>query len=138
MKIIKMKTIKLLTLFLLFAGFIQTTAAQNSEVPNGIITALKSGDASKLSSYFNDNVQLLVGNKNDIYSKQQSVGIIADFFKRNNVTNFEIIHQGTKEAASFIIGTLYTSGGKYRVSILTRKSGATSVIQQLRIESNND
>lgn len=133
-----MKTIKFIALLLLFTGFTQTISAQTADLPAGIINALKSGDSEKLSAYFNDNVQLVVGNKNDIYSKQQAIGIISDFFKHNNVSQFEIIHQGKKEAANFVIGTLTTSGGKYRVSILTRKAGNNTIVQQLRIESNNE
>lgn len=129
-----MKTFKIIALFFLLTGFAQTIVAQNSD----ITSALKSGDAARLSSYLSDNIQLVIGNKNDIYSKQQAVGIIADFFKRNSVSKFEIIHQGNKEAANFVIGTLYTSGGKYRVSILTRKAGNSTVIQQLRIETSNE
>lgn len=133
-----MKTIKFIPLFVLFLFFAQSSPAQNADVHAGIVTALKTGDAPKLASYFNDNVQLVIENKNDIYSKQQAQRIVADFFRKNTVSNFEVLHQSTKEAASFIIGTLYTSGGKFRVSVLTRKNGSNTVIQQLRIESNND
>ncbi|MFV0471294.1 MAG: DUF4783 domain-containing protein [Paludibacteraceae bacterium] len=133
-----MKTIKIILLLLVFNGFVQMVSAQNTEVINNIAVALKNGDAGKLSSYFNENLQLVVGNKNDIYSKQQSGGIIADFFKHNRVVGFDIVHKSNKEAASFIIGILNTAGGKYRVSILLRKNGNADVIQQLRIELNND
>lgn len=129
-----MRTIKLIPLFLMFLGFAQSANAQSADIPAGIINALKAGDASKLASYFNDNVQLVIGNKNEIYSKQQAYGIVADFFRKNTVNDFEVLHQSTKETASFLIGTLHTSGGKFRVSVLTRKNAAGTVIQQLRIE----
>ncbi|MGC3978114.1 MAG: DUF4783 domain-containing protein [Paludibacteraceae bacterium] len=75
-----MKTIKTVTLLFLFLCVAQIVQAQNPEIPSGIIAALKGGDSGKLSSYFSDNVQLVVGNKNDIYSRQQSLGIMTDFF----------------------------------------------------------
>ncbi len=129
-----MKTIKLIPLFFIFLGFAQSTTAQSADIPAGVIQALKSGDAAKLSAYFNDNVQLVIGSRNEIYSKQQSYGIVADFFRKNPVNDFEVLHQSSKETASFLIGTLHTSGGKFRVSVLTRKNAASTMIQQLRIE----
>lgn len=112
--------------------------AQSSEVPSDIISALDNGDAAKLSAYLNANVELVIGNKNDVFSKQQATGIIADFFRTNRVSSFQVLHKGNKEAASFAIGELKTSGGTYRVYVLTRKSGSQTVIQQLRIEPSND
>lgn len=129
-----MKTIKLLLLsFSLILG-LNVVQAQASEVPAGIITALSEGNATELSSYLNDNVELVIGNQNDVFSKQQATGIIADFFKKNRVNGFDVIHKGNKDAASFVIGTLKTSTGNFRVYVLTRKGE----IQQLRIETSNE
>jgi len=134
-----MKTIKLISLFVLFTiGFLQSSTAQNTDVPSEITSALNSGDTNKLSAYLNTNVELVIGNKNDVYSKQQAVGIISDFFRNKTVQSFQILHKGNKEAASFVIGTLKTSAGNFRVYVLTRKTGKQSFIQQLRIETSNE
>ncbi len=111
--------------------------AQN-EVPSDVISALGSGDISKLSPFLNSNVELVVAKTNDVFSRQQATGIIADFFKKNKVSAFSVLHNGTKESASFLIGTLNTNNGNFRVYILMRKSGNQSLIQQLRIESSNE
>jgi hypothetical protein len=84
------------------------------------------------------NVELVIGAKNDVFSKQQASGIINDFFRSNKVNSFQVLHKGNKDNANFAIGTLKTSSGNYRVYVLTRKQGATPLIQQLRIESSND
>ncbi len=129
-----MKTIKLLLFsFILFAA-IPNLHAQAVEVPSGIISALDEGSAGSLSGYLNDNVELVIGAQNDVFSKQQATGIIAEFFRKNRVNSFELLHKGNKDAASFAIGTLKTGSGTYRVYILTRKNE----IQQLRIEPSND
>ena len=130
-----MKTIKLLTFIALFTAFELTSAAQTTGLPNEIVTALNSADVAKLTNYLNDNVELVMSNKNDVYSKQQAVGIITDFFRKNKVNGFQLLHNGNKEAASFIIGTLKTTAGNYRVYVLTRKTNGKQLIQQLRIES---
>lgn len=133
-----MKTIKLVLLSFLMLCALPHVAAQSSEVPPEIISALDKGDAGKLSAYLNTNVELVVGNKNDVFSKQQASGIITDFFRTNKVSSFQLLHKGNKEVTSFAIGEIKTNTGNYRVYVLTRKSGNQTVIQQLRIELSND
>ena len=133
-----MKSIKLVLLSFLMLCALPHVVAQSSEVSSEIITALDKGDAAKLSAYLNANVELVVGNKNDVFSKQQATGIITDFFRTNKVSSFQLLHKGNKEATSFAIGEIKTNTGNYRVYVLTRKSGNQTVIQQLRIELSND
>jgi hypothetical protein len=133
-----MKTIKLFlitTILLCSASFV---SAQSVEVPYDIISALNDGDANMLSGFLNANVELVIDNKNDVFSKQQATGIVSDFFRKNRTGSFQLLHKGTKDAASFAIGTLKTSSGNFRVYVLTRKVGGQTVIQQLRIEPSND
>ena len=133
-----MKSIKLVLLSFLMLCALPHVVAQSSEVSSEIITALDKGDAAKLSAYLNANVELVVGNKNDVFSKQQATGIITDFFRTNKVSSFQLLHKGNKEATSFAIGEIKTNTGNYRVYVLTRKLGNQTVIQQLRIEISND
>lgn len=129
-----MKTIKFILLTVFMYLCIPNINAQSTEVSADIITALNEGAASHLSSFLNANVELVIDNKNDVFSKQQATGIITDFFRKNRVSSFVVLHKGNKDAASFAIGTLKTSTGNFRVYILTRKNE----IQQLRIEPSND
>lgn len=108
--------------------------AQNAEIPAEIITAFDNGNVGQLTKYLNSNVELVIETKNDVFSKQQASSIIADFFRKNKVINFQLLHKGNKDAASFAIGILKTSTGNFRVYVLTRKNE----IQQLRIEPSND
>lgn len=133
-----MKTIRCLLISAMMILSITFIAAQSSEITSDIITSLNNGDAAKLSSYLNTNVELVIGVKNDVFSKQQATGIITDFFKTNKVSSFQLLHKGNKEAASFAIGEMKTNTGNFRVYLLTRKSGQQTVIQQLRIELIND
>ncbi|MDD4992766.1 MAG: DUF4783 domain-containing protein [Paludibacter sp.] len=129
-----MKTIKFLVLSLCLICAVPLIHAQSAEVSSDIISAIGSGNAGQLSEYLNDNVELVIDNKNDVFSKQQATGIIADFFRKNKVSSFQLLHKGNKDAASFAIGMLKTASGTYRVYVLTRKNE----IQQLRIEPSND
>jgi len=129
-----MKTLKFYLLLSSLFLVIPLIEAQSTEVPSEIIAALNEGNSSQLSAHLNANVELAIDNKNDVFSKQQATGIITDFFKKNRATGFQLLHKGNKDLASFAIGTLKTSGGNYRVYVLTRKNE----IQQLRIEPSND
>ena len=129
-----MKTFKLFLLFSSLFCLIQLSEAQTSDVPADIITALNEGNSNQLSVRLNTNVELVIDTKNDVFSKQQASGIIADFFKKNRVISFQLLHKGNKDAASFVIGTLKTANGNFRVYVLTR----INEIQQLRIELPND
>ena len=129
-----MKTMKLFLLTICLFCAIPFIKAQTAEVPNNIILALNEANVNQLSGYLNQNVELVIGNQNDVFSKQQATGIIADFFRKNQVISFQMLHKGNKDTACFTIGTLKTSTGNYRVYVLTRKNE----IQQLRIEPSND
>ncbi|HLP04869.1 MAG TPA: DUF4783 domain-containing protein [Paludibacter sp.] len=129
-----MKSIKLIFVSICLFCAIPMLNAQSAEVAPDIIAALDEGNSSQLSAYLNANVELVIDNKNDVFSKQQASGIIADFFRKNRVNSFQLLHKGNKDSASFAIGTLKTSTGNYRVYVLTRKNE----IQQLRIEPSND
>ena len=112
--------------------------AQTTAIPPDIISSFNNGDASRLSNYLNDNVELVLGNNNNVYSKQQTLTILSDFFKKNKVNGFQVLHQGEKETSNFIIGTLKTSNDDFRVYILMRKTNNKTLILQLRIEPSNE
>lgn len=130
-----MKTIKFFALLFMLATISLPAVAQTAGVPNEVVAALHAGDANKLAPHFNNNVELIIGNTNDVYSKQQAVVILTDFFKKNKVSGFSVSHRGDKDNANFIIGTLKTSAGTFRVYVFTRKTEGKALIQQLRIET---
>ncbi|MDO9154572.1 MAG: DUF4783 domain-containing protein [Paludibacter sp.] len=133
-----MKSIKLLLISGLLLFAFSLSVAQSAEGMSEINSALNSGDAGKLSGLMNANVELVIGKVNDVFSKQQATGIISDFFKKNKVSSYLVIHNGNKESANFSIGTLKTNQGDFRVYILTRKTENLVLIQQLRIEPYDD
>jgi hypothetical protein len=106
-------------------------------IPGEIIKALRTGDANKLSPWFNTSVQLIILDKENVYSRSQATMIMKDFFKKHPPKDFTIIHEGGKPKAHFAIGLLKTSGQTYRIYLLIKPGNNKSVIQQLRIEKEN-
>lgn len=128
---------KTLISFLFLVSSIGLVNAQQ-DVSDNILGALANGDVATLSSFFNDNVELVIGSTNDVFSKQQATGIISDFFRKNKVSAFQVLHKGTKDTSAFSICTMKAGNASYRVYVLVRKTSTRQLIQQLRIESSND
>jgi hypothetical protein len=133
-----MKLIKLIIPFLFFPALLLSCRSNtynfNDDIPDGIINAIKEGNARELAKYFNNSVELALSDIDDIYSKNQAEMIIQDFFKNHPPQSFSILHKGGKETSRYAIGNLTTSNGKFRVTILIKIKEGTAVINQLRIE----
>lgn len=133
----KFKTI--ISVILLFCSFmaVSATATQDKKVPNEINVGLATGNAKVLSSYFNQNVELVVLDNDNVYSKAQAQQIVANFFSKfppiaENA--FSIIHDSGKENAQYVIGKLKTEKGDFRVYFLLKQNSGKQYIHQLRIE----
>ena len=114
------------------------SSRQNSDLPQGIVTALKEGNAAALSQYFNPNLELVMpAAQDDIYSKQQAELIVRDFFTKYVPLNFTILHQGGPAESPYAIGTLGTKGGNFRVTIYIKLRDSKPFIHQLRFELEN-
>ncbi len=130
-----MSSIKKITLSILFiAGFIIYAGQLKAQVPDEILQSLKTGNSKTLSEYFNQNVEMVVLENDNVYSKAQAQQIVNKFFSSNPPESFIIIHQGGKEGAQYVIGNLVTSKGTFRVYFLLKKSNGKDYIHQLRIE----
>jgi len=131
-----MSAIKKITFtLLLFSGFIIFSNQAEAQIPDEIIQSLKTGNSKTLSAYFNQNVELVVLENDNVYSKAQAQQIVNKFFSSNPPESFSIIHQGGKEGAQYVIGNLVTGKGTYRVYFLLKKSDGKDYIHQLRIEA---
>jgi len=132
MQLIKNSTIALFLFFgLLFASF-----QGNAQVPDQIILSLQTGNSKVLAEYFNENVELVVLENDNVYSKAQAKQIVSNFFKTHSPEEqgFSIIHQGGPEGAKYVIGNLKTTNGNFRVYFLLKKNKSKEYIHQLRIE----
>lgn len=121
------------TVFLL-SGFLFATNNSSAQIPEEITISLTTGNAKVLSDYFNQNVELVVLENDNVYSKAQAKQIVSNFFSKYSPESFDVIHQGGKEGAKYVIGNLKTNNGKFRVYFLLKKNDGKDYIHQLRIE----
>ena len=104
-----------------------------------VATAIRSGNPKNISKYFIEHIDLKVIEQEDVYSKQQAEMILKDFFAKHPVKSFTIAHKSAPKGGSqYIIGTLETSNGKFRTYFLIKTTGAETLIQQFRIETENE
>lgn len=102
---------------------------------DGVIGALRSGNASGLARYFDDNVELTLPVKSDSYSKAQAQVILKDFFANNGVKNFELKHKGDSPGGNYCIGTLLTKSGNFRAHVFMKSKGNTEVLKEIRFQA---
>ena len=124
----------MLIIFLFGAVAAKTAFAQ---IPADIIVSFDTGDSKLLSGFFNQNIELVVLDNDNVYSKAQAEQIVNNFFSsfppfKENA--FSVIHDSGKEGAKSVIGKLKTTKGNFRVYFLLKKDGSKEYIHQLRIE----
>ena len=118
----------------IISGFLFTSLNTSAQIPDEIILSLQTGNAKVLSGYFNDNVELVVLDNDNVYSKAQAKQIVSNFFSNFTPESFNVIHQGGKEESKYVIGNLKTNNGSFRIYFLLKNNGGKDYIHQLRIE----
>jgi len=99
-----------------------------------VVTAMRNGDANRLSKYFDSRVDITLPGKSDNYSKSQAEMILKDFFSTNEVKNFQVKHKGEQNGSQFCIGLLQTRNGNYRTKFFMKQKGTEQLVQELGFE----
>jgi antitoxin component YwqK of YwqJK toxin-antitoxin module len=99
-----------------------------------IINAVKSGNATEVAKYFDNTVEITLPEKSNSYSKKQAQLVLQDFFTKNEVKNFEVIHQSESSGSQYCIGNLTTINGVFRTTIYMKQKGDKQLVQELRFE----
>lgn len=108
--------------------------AQKSSIDE-VIGALRAGNATELSGYFDDKVELTLPDQSDSYSKAQAIVILKDFFSNNGVKSFEVKHKGDNGGGQFCIGTLQTKSGNFRTTVFMKIKNSKEVVKEIRFQS---
>lgn len=121
----------LVGLGIMFSGFTTKTAAEMDSV----LVALKSGNASLLSRYFDNRIDITLPERSDNYSRSQAEMILKNFFNNNGgVTNFELRHKSENSGANYLIGMLLTNNGRYRTTLFMKQKGEKQLLQEVRFQ----
>lgn len=104
---------------------------------DSIASAIKAGDSKALAAYFDNTVEVKIGNKEGAYSKSQAETIVKDFFTKNPPKNFSFKHNGPSGGnnAHYAIGSLVTEKGNFRTYVYLKKKDNKFFIQELSFEN---
>ena len=101
---------------------------------NEVVNGLKTGNASQVSKYFDNTIDITFSDKSNSYSKSQGELVLKDFFNTNGVVTFEVLHTGDNAGSQYLIGNLKTKKGTYRTTIYLKQKADKQVLQELRFE----
>lgn len=108
------------------------------DIPVGVVLAFKKGSSLDLNKYLGDKVEFVILNKSMNADKQAAEEVMSAFFSDNKVSGFNVNHQGKRDESSFIIGTLTTASGNFRVNCFFKRIQNKYLIHQIRIDKTNE
>jgi hypothetical protein len=122
-----------LMLVLAFFSFFTLQAQAPKDVIGQVRETIKAGSAKELAKYLNQNVDVMIDEQMQTYSKAQAEFVLRDFFKANPPSEFNIIHHGSSKGGQpFAIG-LYKSGSEtYRVFMKIKNDNNQQLVHEIR------
>jgi hypothetical protein len=122
------KFVVLISAFVVLASFTLNSAWED------VLISLKSGDAARISTFFDERIELSFPEGNHAYSKTQAEAVLRDFFLLHQVKNFELLHKGENVGSFFCIGTLQTKNGVFRTTVFVKQKANKQLVQEIRFE----
>lgn len=114
-----------------------TTAFKPFSGLDDVINSLRTGNATELARFVDDNIEIGLPDKSDTYSKSQAVMVLQDFFSNNGIKSFEVVHKGENGAGQFCIGTLKTRAGDYRTTFFLKTKNGKQLVRSIQFHSKN-
>lgn len=96
--------------------------------------AIQTGNTQSLSEHIAGSLELFILGEESNCTRQEAVQSLGHFFSQYKPNNFIVLHEGGKYAYRYIIGTLKTENGNFRVYYLLKEDNQLPLIQQLRID----
>lgn len=130
------QTIVMKKIFISFSSIFLLLLLSNnlfSQIPAQIENGLKTGNAKMIASCFNDNVELVILDKENVCSKEQGEIILSDFFSKNKPTDFKLTHQGGTDSV-YGIGKMQTANANFLIYFMLKSFANKPLLVQLRIE----
>lgn len=120
---------------LLAFSFVVLSAFTQASSIDEVIAAMRTGNSTEMSKYFDDNLELTLPDKSDSYSRAQATLILKDFFSNKGVKGFDVKHKGDQGGDQFCIGTLQTSSGNFRTTVFMKTKASREVVRKIRFET---
>lgn len=120
----------LFILAIVFSAF--AVKAQDATV---VVNALKSGNATQVSEYFDKILDLKFPDKEEIKSigKNQAGIALKSFFENNTIKSFELSSQREMGGTMYVAGKLTNGGEGFKISIMMKSREGKPQIITIRI-----
>ena len=126
---------KYLLFLLLLTGLTTTVQAQTPDaVFEQIAGAISKGDAAAVATHFNTTVEVTLPGADQSYSAQQATFVLKEFFTKNAVKGYKVVHKGSSGATWYATGVYTAATGNFDSNIFVKKIGEKYLITQLRFE----
>ena len=114
--------------------FSNSQFTQGTEIPSlqidKITLSIKNSSSKDLAQYFDNSVEIKLGDSRGDYSKNQAEIVMRDFFKKFPAINFIVLQQGeSAEKISYLIGKYQSKSDTFRVLV----KGKFKVDNQIKI-----
>lgn len=126
-------------LLMSFFSLISAGDAVGQDINMKISQAIKASNASELSRYFNNSIDLTIPGSEGTYSKVQAEQIIKSFFVKYPPVSFTINHKGnSNDGSMYAIGTYKSNTHSFRTYYLAKPIEKQLLIHQLKFELKED
>ena len=96
---------------------------------------IKAANTKEMAKNFDKRIDITINENADNYSAEQAEMILKDFLGKFSTREFTVMHKGASaDNAQYLIGTLKTNSGSYRTYVFIKRTGTTSLIQEIRFE----
>lgn len=117
----------------MFLAFACKTYSQGSV--SMIEKGFSSGDEYVVGKNMAERVFYVIYPTRKMLPKDGAVKMLGEFFAEKQARNFSVVHDSRQDNVRYIIGTLTTAKGEYRIHLLLNVSDTKEEITQIRIES---
>ena len=126
---------KRLTGWVLAATALVLISYRSFDNMDAVVTAIRTGNVTRLSPFFDPRVDISLPDKSDTYSRTQAEMVIGDFFSNNTVQNFKVTQQGESGGTFFCTGLLVTRSGNFRTTMFFKQKGDKHYLQEIRFQA---
>ena len=107
-------------------------------LPKDAELAFTKGDAKLLLPSLSDEVSLSLVDLKKKVSADEAIKELEVLLRAVAVVSFEMKHSSIRDESAYIIGSLITEKGKYRVNCFYKKENNQFYIHQIRIDKANE
>ncbi|MEX6690411.1 DUF4783 domain-containing protein [Danxiaibacter flavus] len=122
--------------FLYAAGLVMVLCSFSiSTDSDGIVNALKKGNADMLSAYFDNIIDVKLPGKDEVkgIGKNQATITLKDFFTQNRINDFELTSQREMSGTMYMAGKLKNNANGYNITLMMKNRGDKLSIITIRI-----